>query len=673
MLCPAKLVLLAAAAGLVAVESGRSLVSGRGASPAAASVTVAASPLLEQSTAASTPRADGDPVPPVEDLVAAWSVARRWLDNLALPREQDANAAVVIRDAWGLSVIIRAGGEVVGRGDIAPFDGLALRRAMSRAMGEVLGSGLRSTIERSSEPIGPKLTLELEVCGEPIPLVGGTFMEAARRVRPGIDVLALRRGERFAAAYAGRVLATNTAGNIVGTFAGLAADLGLPARDLPELRRSDDVAAYRAPSVRLVQLRPGEAPQSLPRNDEYFPESGVTRENASLFVTAVAHRMIRATTKPSDVEEGTLFRGDYRVATDEFRPPLAPAFEQGLATLALLRFASSEAALAPLGEELSALVGEARNTAIKVLEELAEAPTGAAEPFDDPRAAAAAVLAILELPAEDRPAWLSQMLVWAIERMRERFDVERGFIGVEGRPLPPHAQSIMAAAIARTAAEQISMVSMVEAQAAVDAAWHSVPRSQRVALLPWIVWAERDLARVPNLPARSREPLFVLREELLAVQVGFDGDASNPDAMWARGGFVLTAPESTGPEAVANAQSLRPIAGLAAMLLDERLTPEPAVSGLFVRQKAGLRFVMQLTVRAPVDRLFRRPERALGGVREALWDADQPVAAQALALLALVDSLRAWPTEAPAAVEGAVPPGSRAEPAAEPEARPQPR
>lgn len=608
-------------------------------------------------TVEATSPADGDPVPPVEDLVAAWSVARRWLDNLALPREQDANAAVVIRDAWGLSVIIRAGGEVVGRGDLAPVDGLSLRRAMSRAMGEVLGSGLRSTIERSTEPIGPRLTLELEVCGEPIPLVGGTFMEAARRVRPGIDVLALRRGERFAAAYAGRVLATNTAGNIVGIFAGLAADLGLPARDLPELRKSDDVAAYRAPSVRLVQLRAGDAPQSLPRNDEYFPETGVTRENASLFATAMAHRLIRATTRPSDgpddVGEGTLFRGDYRVATDEFRPPIAPAFEQGLATLALMRFASSESSFAPLGEELGALAGEARNTAIKVLEELAEAPTGAAEPFDDPRAAAAAVLAILELDPAERPAWLAQMLAWAIERMRERFDVERGFIGVEGRPLPPHAQSIMAAAIARTAAEQPALVSMDEAQAAVDAAWHSVPHAQRVALLPWIVWAERDLARVSALPPRSREPLLLLREQLLAVQVGFDGDASNPDGAWAHGGFVLTAPESTGPEAVANAQSLRPIAGLAAMLLDARITPEPAVPGLFARQKAGVRFVMQLTVRAPVDRLFRRPERVLGGVREALWDADQPVAAQAIALLALVDSIRAWPPETPAGPDAA--------------------
>jgi hypothetical protein len=58
---------------------------------------------------------------------------------------------------------------------------------------------------------------------------------------------------------------------------------------------------------------------------------------------------------------------------------------------------------------------------------------------------------------------------------------------------------------------------------------------------------------------------------------------------------------------------------------------------------ALLRFSQELTVSGDLARLFRNPGRVEGGVREALWDSEQHVAANAMALLVNVEALRADP------------------------------
>ena len=61
------------------------------------------------------------------------------------------------------------------------------------------------------------------------------------------------------------------------------------------------------------------------------------------------------------------------------------------------------------------------------------------------------------------------------------------------------------------------------------------------------------------------------------------------------------------------------------------------------RHLATIRFLMQLTVRETSAWSLQNPARAMGGVRAAVWDADQPVAAQALGLLTAVETL--WSLE----------------------------
>ncbi len=631
-------------------------------------------------------------LPEIEEVVAAWSIARGWVDRFAVPREHDAGSAVAVRGAGAVSVVLRAQGATVGRATIAPADGLAVRRAVGRAMSETLGT-LRSAIEVEGDAAGRRLTLEMEIAGEPVPLLGRTIAEAARRVRPGLDGLAMRRGERWAFAFPGRLLATNVAENPAATIASLAAELDLPARDLPELRELDAVDLYRFETIRLVQMHPGDQPTTLYRGDELLPQGAVTRAATERAAIAIAERLLRSVQRaplPADraperprvdpPESGDRvaspapgplwFPGTYRPLADDHRPPVAPPLDQVLCAGALLHAAASPAInRAPGGPALAAA---ARETALRVIETVALDPPALllGEEEDlllDPRVAAATALAVLAIAPADRAPWVAQLLKWSLERIGAidtSAPVDAAARAARGAERSALGAALVAAATARAALEEGLGVAPARVATAIEAAWASVPASDRASMLPWIVWAERDLH---GLGMKGHpEVLIELREQLLAFQVGYgeavDGGAAmlNPrpgaDSSAALGAASRTPPDLIGafvlsgaatpfapPEV--SAQSLRPLAGLAAMLIDERVTPEAARAPLWRRQHAGLRFAMQLVVRAPVDGLSRNPAAVRDGVRQAPWNSEQAPAAQAMAIIALVDSLAAWPAE----------------------------
>mgnify|MGYP003351088870 CR=1 FL=1 len=60
--------------------------------------------------------------------------------------------------------------------------------------------------------------------------------------------------------------------------------------------------------------------------------------------------------------------------------------------------------------------------------------------------------------------------------------------------------------------------------------------------------------------------------------------------------------------------------------------------------RAALRFLRQLQVDEDAAYAFRAPRRAMGGLRAAAWDSDQPMAASAYALLAAVRAAAALET-----------------------------
>jgi hypothetical protein len=107
------------------------------------------------------------------------------------------------------------------------------------------------------------------------------------------------------------------------------------------------------------------------------------------------------------------------------------------------------------------------------------------------------------------------------------------------------------------------------------------------------------------------------------------------------GGYALTSEGADQP--IPTAQGLRPAAWLAGAWCDSRLVPSDRQQDAWQHQRQALRFTMQLAMGEMQAAMHRDPARAIGGICTSVWDSRQPLAAQALGLLFVVDSLRVWP------------------------------
>ena len=82
------------------------------------------------------------------------------------------------------------------------------------------------------------------------------------------------------------------------------------------------------------------------------------------------------------------------------------------------------------------------------------------------------------------------------------------------------------------------------------------------------------------------------------------------------------------------------VAAFAAWALREpALTPQDERAVETELHLRTMRFVRQLAVDDDLLWSFRNPQRVRGGLRAAPWDSDQPVAAQAMGLLAAAETL----------------------------------
>ena len=75
------------------------------------------------------------------------------------------------------------------------------------------------------------------------------------------------------------------------------------------------------------------------------------------------------------------------------------------------------------------------------------------------------------------------------------------------------------------------------------------------------------------------------------------------------------------------------------MIRDPGLTNPAEAQVTLGHDLKTMRFVLQLALRDSAAWSVRNPQQALGGIRAALCNCDQPVAAQALGLLAASETL----------------------------------
>jgi hypothetical protein len=172
------------------------------------------------------------------------------------------------------------------------------------------------------------------------------------------------------------------------------------------------------------------------------------------------------------------------------------------------------------------------------------------------------------------------------------------------------------------------------AEPALRSLYAQTPPKFLVSHLPYLVWAEQELAD-SGAPVPAAGALDEMRTEIWSHQItASDAGEDAPDFI---GGIVFT--NSANP--LPTWQSLRPLCGLGAMAADARLTDATRYPIELVRVARGMRFVRQLMIDEDSVHAALEPERAMYGVRLSLWEGRQPTDVQALAVMAACEAIHA--------------------------------
>jgi hypothetical protein len=561
------------------------------------------------------------------EVISAWLTLRRWVNEFSLPGLDDAASRIPLTDAASVCVILRQSGRVVGTGIDASAGDLMVRRAAGRALGEVLADPAAASLrERLSSSPGRALALELEVGGPMVPLLGRSFDDLAGQLDPGRDGVAMRRGERFAVLFPAQMRAANTAGRVERALPSLTIELGLTPASLTELIRRFDVSVYRFRTVHMAQPATAGPPFITFRGDDLVLARDVTQPSLVDLARGVAEHLMGSV---APVEEPVGLLGTYRPTSDRYEPLIAPPLEQALAAWALARYARLHGDAEPAAQR-------AAEAARQVLADLAQVAPSESDPLDDAVACAAIVVGVTEDPNLVGQPEVNELFVSARDHVRTVYTRENGFAGLDDAAVTPNGQALIAWAMSRLLASGAAGLDSGLVRSALDAAWTSVPEPREISLLPWLGWAEADFAAATGRPIANGQRLRRIRRLADASRVG---SPDRPGPADLAGGFALTA----GDRLTATAQTLRPAAFLAWMVRQAELTPTgDEADAALDRTLSTARFAMQLSVREPSAWAYRYPGRALGGIRAAAWNCDQPVAAQALGLVFAAETLSSY-------------------------------
>ena len=444
-------------------------------------------------------------------------------------------------------------------------------------------------------------------------------------------------------------MTTNTATNVVRGQAGLPGlviEIDLPLKELRTLRSEHNLSLYRFETIHLAQREPARSPFFAFRGDEIVPESKVDKKSIRALAQGIAEHLWN-NTWPGEEPFGLL--GDYDPVAEQHDPPLASPMFQALGALALARYAQSPG-----------LDDATRQTymdrAAQLLIDVHTIGKGEDDPYATPTSCAAIVCAALEAPALQQHEAIGTLLDSAattvlntLQRDEAGNDVFRkptvekkqsntrdtksqqsGKQNSVDRTIAPHGRALLAWAFTRLAAHERTDIEM--AQRAVQAAWKDVTPDQAVILLPWIGWAEIELAEHTGGPMPHGEKIDTVIEALDNARL----DRSAPGDLV--GGLPLRRGKSR--RRLADTQTLRPAAFMATAVRESRLTPSDQRWSALGRHLRTMRFVMQLQMTEHDLWRVRGVDAARGGLRNAAWDLSQPVAAQCMGLLTAVETLR---------------------------------
>lgn len=567
------------------------------------------------------------PPRPAEAIDAHTTVAA-WVRDWAPPAPDaapDATLPAALPAVWGAAVTLRLDGRILARASefsVSGPDAGTITRAAAAAIREA-----RSKLEVPNDAfadetvarMGRRVTLSLELFDEPVPIPEAELSLPLAGTSPGAEalVVSVAGPEGASRVLVSGVDAQLTRGadparEMAALAAELSGDGATALRPIAELLASGFGFA-RAPVIHLAAPGPGDAPVFLARGSRLITDADLRTDAVrSMADNLAAH--LRARVWPGVERFG--IGGDIPVVTGTPDPMIAPPFEQALAAYALLRHAQLQ------GPDAQA----SRRAGREILSALAVVEPGENSPWDSAPVASMAVggLSMLDPGARADDPGLTALQARALDTLRNAFGPADGFAA----SVPPGARGLVAWALVR-AATLDNAFPPARAEGAVRAAFRNTDQGRLVAEMPFLAWAELELNPTGDLP--SAVALDEMRSLVLDHQLR-RADLRTIDQDLA-GGIVFT----RGRAALPTWHSMRPLAALAAMLADQRLTPGTAVSGevpqQLVRLIDGLRFVRQLAWTGDGLFLAANPARVAWGVRPAI---SEPVASPEAAALALI-------------------------------------
>lgn len=575
--------------------------------------------------------------PTIEAGIDAWLLTRTSVNDLHVPPRDQLQPERLGPDVEGASLVIRFGGRIIGVGDSYSKGSDTLRQAIATAVRDARTSQrVRDLPFEMMESVGKNSTIELELAGIPTPLLGDTLEETASQIRPGIDGMAIRRGDRWRWAFPARMQAFGQAERPDRVLIRLLRELGLPPREPSELRRIDDVEFYRFEVLCLSQATPTGPPYEALRGakivSEQIPIQTLANAVASDAAMNIEARLAVDPERPVGEVPGSdrlsalgLF-GDYNFARDNFDPLVGAPSDQALAAWALAKYAQANKQLSKDQRERLIQLNTLTLDRLAIVDEVEDPP------FDDPKTAALIVLADLANTQAQKTAQLpiqkSTIFDEAKTQLLSQIEKETQTDGANlGTVL-----ALRYLAATRLNEATPGTVPNATLQQLQDAAWRQPTGENLIGSLHFLLLAESSAAPDDTATARQ-EAMRLALNGALSNQIAHPKSltATNDPVGDLTGGFVL----ANAPRVTATSSSLRPALALAIALNLETsdALPEDQRAAWKTGRTLGLRFARQLQVHAGALARCPSPERAQGGLKSAPWSNKCRLADTALALL----------------------------------------
>ncbi len=570
---------------------------------------------------------------PQEDIAfayEAYALASQWAGRGQVP---EGSLAVPAANVVAVHATIRKAGMTLGQSTAAVEDAeLAadldrpaakavdvmplVRRAVEAAVHEALLNEDSPSSKTDEQQEGPGFVLDLQFARPLRPLKIKALADLPGLVRLGLDGLAMRQDQQWAWVFPGSAIAANT--DLNAQLSRLLAALKLPLDSKARIGGDQGPRLYRFEVVHLVQPSDSQQPILLRRGQEWLSTQPLDGQMLTLIGEQMADYL-----QQRQREDGS-FAGTYEPTADRYSPVTADAAEAALAVYALARASRLSSADRPLR-------AEAAQRGLKNLLSLA-ATREPGVPGSDAAATALTLLALLETPAASQWKEPRDDLAAALLKMQQPDGAMRLSAKVQSPLAGLSTQAVGAYALVRLFDQTRQPDHRRRALSAMQGVWKKIGDhpSEAFRAMPWAAMAERDLIRLTSEPSQP-QAMMNLCDQLWKAQITLWGD--DPDRSGDTvGGFNV----GEGLYRPTWLSSL-PLAGLAVVAADRTLIAPDKRAHWIISCALGARFLSQLTVQSSGAYYMRNPREAIGGVRSALWDNRQPLAATAASLLALVE------------------------------------